>query len=210
MVTPTVRWHLNGEYFENCNCDIVCPCLVSPAGPMTEAPTQGVCDVAFAFHINEGAFGETSLDGLNVAAVAHAPGPMGQGNWSMGLYLDERADESQREALQTIFSGAAGGPPGAFAPLISTVLGIKTTAINYQRNGRQRAVEIPSVMHMSVRGLSSLNPDQEVWIAAGHPFSPDRWAVAVGEEGSTFQDFGLRWDNSGKNAHYSDIRWSNG
>lgn len=209
MVTTQVHWQLTGEYFENCNCDVVCPCLVSPAGPLTQAPTTGVCDVAFAIHIDQGQYGDIRLDGLNVAAIAHAPGPMGQGNWSMALYFDDRADERQREALETIFSGTAGGPLEAFAPLISTVLGTKSVPITYQHNGRQRAVEIPGIMHMSVHGLASLNPDQEIWIAAGHPFNPDRMAIAVGDEGSTFQDYGMRWDNSGKNGHYAAIHWAN-
>src|SRR5579872_6885146 len=70
------KWRLSGDYFENCNCDVVCPCLVSPATPMTARPTQGVCDVALFFHIDQGRYDQTSLDGLNVAVVAHTPGPM--------------------------------------------------------------------------------------------------------------------------------------
>ena len=48
------RWQLTGDYFENCNCDVVCPCLVSPNAPLTAQPTQGACDVAIAFHIDSG------------------------------------------------------------------------------------------------------------------------------------------------------------
>ena len=29
------KWHLSGDYFENCNCNLVCPCLVSPSAPLT-------------------------------------------------------------------------------------------------------------------------------------------------------------------------------
>ena len=41
-----VKWHLSGDYFENCNCDVVCPCLISPAAPLTSRPTQGDCRAA--------------------------------------------------------------------------------------------------------------------------------------------------------------------
>ena len=61
---------------------------------------------------------------------------------------------------------------------------------------------------MSVRGLDSLNPEREIWAETGHPFAPERLALAVGNEGSTFADFGLRFDNSGKNGHYAPISWS--
>jgi hypothetical protein len=49
-----VQWHLSGDYFENCNCTVVCPCLVSKAAPLTSRPTEGVCDVPLVFHIESG------------------------------------------------------------------------------------------------------------------------------------------------------------
>jgi hypothetical protein len=57
--------------------------------------------------------------------MARTSGPMSEGNWSVAVYVDERADEQQRAALEQIFTGAVGGPLGGLAPLISTVLGEK-------------------------------------------------------------------------------------
>src|SRR5204863_174572 len=82
------QWQLTGDYFENCNCDVVCPCLFSPSPPLTATPTQGACEVAFAFHVDQGRFGDVPLDGLNVAMIARSPGPMAQGNMAAALYLD--------------------------------------------------------------------------------------------------------------------------
>ena len=45
------KWRLSGDYFENCNCDVLCPCLVSTGAPLTARPSRGTCDVAIAFHI---------------------------------------------------------------------------------------------------------------------------------------------------------------
>ena len=209
MVASQTEWRIAGDYFENCNCDVVCPCLFSPAPQMTATPTQGVCDVAFGFHIEQGRYGDVTLDGLNAAMIAHTPGPMADGNWSLALYLDERADERQRAALQDIFSGAAGGTMGALAPLVGTVLGVKTAPITFTKDGKRRAVEIPGVMSMGVHAAPSLNPDAEIWAANAHPFNPQGVAMAVGDEGSRWADYGLRWDNSGKNGHYAPITWSN-
>ena len=125
------KWNLSGDYFENCNCNVVCPCLVSPSAPLTARPSQGVCDVALVFHIDKGSYEKVSLDGLNVAVVGHTPGAMGEGNWTIAAYIDERADEQQTEALGAIFSGAEGGPMAAFAPLIGNHLGVKKVAIKY-------------------------------------------------------------------------------
>jgi hypothetical protein len=203
------QWHLSGDYFENCNCDVVCPCLVSPAAPLTARPTQGACDVALVFHIDKGRYDQVELDGLNVAVVAHTPGVMGEGNWTAAAYIDERADDQQTQALGAIFGGGEGGPMAAFAPLISTHLAAKKVPIRYAVNGKIRSVEIPGIMHMAVEPLPTMHPGGEMWAAVGHPVAPDKLALAVGGTSSTFADHGMRWDNSGKNGHYAPIEWAN-
>ena len=207
----TPSWSIVGEYFENCNCAVVCPCLLSTEAPMASTPTEGACEVAFAFHLDRGAFGDVALDGLNLALIARSPGPMIEGNWTAALYVDERADERQREALQAIFTGQAGGTMGGLAPLISDVLGIKAVPIDFRVEGKRRSVEIPGIMSLAVRPVASfMGEDQEVVAVNVHPFAPQGVGIAVGEPGSTWSDYGLRWDNSGKNGHYAAISWSNG
>jgi hypothetical protein len=203
------KWQLSGDYFENCNCDVVCPCLVSPAAPLTSRPTQGTCDVALFFHVDKGSYDTTPLDGLNVAVIGHAPGPMGAGNWTIAAYIDERADDQQTAALGAIFGGAEGGPMAAFAPLIGTHLGAKKVAIRYSINGKSRSAEIVGILQMAVEPLPTMHPSGETWAALGHPVAPDKMALAVGIAGSTFADHGMRWDNSGKNGYYAPINWSN-
>ena len=157
------KWQLSGDYFENCNCNVVCPCLVSPSAPLTARPSQGVCDVALVFHIDKGSYGEVSLDGLNVAVVGHTPGAMGEGNWTLAAYIDERADDQQTAALGAIFSGAEGGPMAAFAPLVGKHLGVKKVAIKYAITGKSRSAEIPGIMHMAVEPLPSMHSSGEIW-----------------------------------------------
>jgi len=203
-------WSFTGDYFENCNCTVVCPCLFSTNAPLTSSPTEGACEVAFAFHLERGRYGDVTLDGLNVVLIARTPGPMGEGNWAVALYLDEGADARQSEALQAIFTGAAGGTMSAFAPLISEVLGVKAVPIAWRKEGKRRTVEIPGVMQLAVRTVPSvMGEDRELIALNAHPFAPDGLAMAVGEDGSTWADYGMRWDNSGKNGHYAAIAWSN-
>ena len=33
------RWHIAGDFLENCNCTVVCPCTFSPNQPLTSKPT---------------------------------------------------------------------------------------------------------------------------------------------------------------------------
>jgi hypothetical protein len=183
--------------------------MVSTKSPLTSKPTQGVCDVALAFHIDKGNYGDVRLDGLNVVMIAHTPGPFGDGNWTAAAYIDERADDKQTEALGAIFTGAAGGPMAAFAPLIGNNLGAKKVPIKFRIDGKRRSAEIPNIFKMAVEPLPTLHESGEMWVSTGHPVNPERLALAMGAQGSTFNDHGMRWDNSGKDGHYAPISWSN-
>ena len=202
-------WQLTGDYFENCNCDVVCPYFASSAAPLTSRPSRGVCDVALIFHVDKGTYGGVALDGLNVAVIMHTPGPMADGNWTAAAYIDDRADDRQTAALGAIFTGAEGGPMAAFAPLIATPLGVKKVPVRYSIQGKSRSVEIPNIMQMAVEPIPTMHPSGEIWTTLGHPVAPDRIALAMGRSGSTFADYGMRWDNSGRNGHYAPISWSN-
>jgi hypothetical protein len=211
MAAPAPSWNLTGDYFENCNCAVVCPCLFSTGAPFTSRPTEGACEVAFAFHIDHGRFGDASLDGLNAAMILRTPGPMAEGNGDAALYIDERANDAQRAALQAIFTGQAGGVMGVLAPLVGNVLGVKTTPMTWTSQGTRRAFEIPNLMHLAVKAVPSvMGADKAIVATNAHPFAPDGVAMAVGEDGSGWADYGMRWDNSGRNGHYAAISWSNG
>src|SRR5271166_6967980 len=186
------KWRLSGDYFENCNCDVVYPCLVSTAAPLTARPTQGECNVPLVFHIDKGDYNGVALDGLNVAVVAHTPGPMADGDWTLAAYVDERADEKQTAALAAIFGGGEGGPIAAFAPLVGKHLGVKKVPIKYSIDGKIRSVEIANIMHLAVEPLPSAHPSGETWAAAGHPVAPDKLAFGVGGQGNWFADYGMR------------------
>lgn len=202
-------WQLTGDYFENCNCDVVCPCLASSVAPLTARPSRGVCDLALIFHIDKGNYGDVALDGLNVSLIVHWPGPMADGNGTAAAYIDERADDQQTAALGAIFTGVEGGPMAAFTPLISTQLGVKKVPIRYSIQGKSRSAEIPGIMQMAVEPIPTMHPSGEIWTTLGHPVAPDRIALAMGSSGSTVADYGMRWDNSGRNGHYAPISWSN-
>jgi hypothetical protein len=204
-----VQWQISGDYFENCNCSVVCPCLISTSRPLTSRPTLGVCDVAMAFHVDEGRYGGVLLNGLNAALAIHTPGRMADGDWTVAAYIDSRADDKQAEALTAIFTGSAGGPVSLFASLIGKVLELKKVPISYKTDGKKRSAEIPNILHMSVDPLPTNHPGGEMWANTGHPFSPDKLALGMGASGNSFTDHGMRWDNSGRNGHYAPIRWSN-
>ena len=67
-------WQLTGDYFENCNCDVVCPCFASSVAPLTSRPSRGACDVALIFHIDKGTYGDLALSRYRREPTATRPG----------------------------------------------------------------------------------------------------------------------------------------
>jgi hypothetical protein len=60
-------WRLEGDYFEGCNCDILCPCS------FFKDPDEGSCYVSCPWHIQKGVYDDTNLDNMNVVAMFNSP-----------------------------------------------------------------------------------------------------------------------------------------
>lgn len=201
-----ISWRLDGDYFETCSCDFLCPCLPSN---LAAAPTRGHCLFALVFHVDEGHHENLSLDGLCFAALGRTPGPMGAGDWSVGVVVDERADPAQRDALVAIASGRAGGPMAAIAPLLGSFLGVETRPIRYERDGMRRSVSIPGLLDQALEGVPSVSrPGEPVCIDNGiHPANA-RLALARATR-SHLHAFGMDFDDtSGRNnGHFAPFHW---
>jgi len=196
-------WQLNGEYFESCNCELLCPCLLVRGSK----PTEGHCDAVVAFHIKSGKYGNTDLSGLNAVTVIYTPGIMSEGKWTMGSYVDERANDAQRAALGKIFTAQAGGPLSRFAPLVAHRLPARAAAIGFSSEGSTRKLSIAGITEITVQGVAGFNGEQ-VWLDNVGHFASKRLAAAKGTV-SHFKDQGLSFENTGRNGHFSDIHWSN-
>jgi hypothetical protein len=102
-------WTLAGTMIVACNCDYGCPCNVNGR------PSLGKCEGGWTWRIDSGHYGDTRLDGLTLSVFADWPGAIHEGGGRAIAFVDERADEAQREALVTLARGEAGGPWGVFA-----------------------------------------------------------------------------------------------
>lgn len=119
-MSDTNNWILQGSYFETCNCEIACPCV------WLQPPTTGDCKLLVAWHIEKGQLNNQRLDDLNVAMACYSPGNMKDGNWQAALYVDDRADDDQFDAIVQIFSGQQGGHPAILMSFVGEVLGVST------------------------------------------------------------------------------------
>jgi hypothetical protein len=199
-------WEISGQYMESCNCAFVCPCLTSN---MVARPDDGVCRVAMAFQIEQGHMGDIPLDGLGLIVLAMAPGPMIEGDWTVGLIVDERATEAQREALGAIMSGGAGGPMEPLAALVGTFAGVEARPITFERDGMTIGVTAPDLIDHAVEGVASIaDPSQALHLDnVAHPAN-SRLALAKARH-SHFHAFGIDWDDASgmKNGHFAPFHW---
>lgn len=199
------NWRIEGEYFESCNCELLCPCLLTHARAL---PTEGHCDVVLGFRIDSGSYGKTDLSGLTAAQALTTPAEMAKGGGTMAVYVDSQANPEQRAALEAIFTGKAGGPPSLMAPMVANWLPTKTAQIEFSASGNTRKLSIAGISEVTVEGVVGRDGKQVVWLDnVAHPFS-GRLAAARGTD-SHYKDHSLNFENSGRNGHFSSIKWSN-
>jgi hypothetical protein len=197
------KWKISGDYFEACNCESTCPCI------FLADPDEGDCQLALAWHVREGHFGGTPLDGLSVAAIFHTPGNMLSGpKWRAALYLDGRATPEQAEALDKIFSGQAGGFWANIAPLVGERLGVRQVSIRFEADGRRRRLEIPDILDLEIQAIPGGDPGREAVITNPALYAaPGNDPVIARSTHYAYHDHGIAWDNTGRNAFYSHFEY---
>lgn len=124
-------WRISGSYLEACNCEAICPCRKIGGRPGGRS-TDGVCLGSLSWQIEQGEAGEVDLAGMRAVLANRYDDDERGSPWSFVLYVDERADERQREALEAIFLGRLGGTPELQFPWVwkpSTLLGVRYVAI---------------------------------------------------------------------------------
>jgi hypothetical protein len=200
-------WEVRGEYMETCSCDYLCPCAPSN---LAAPPSKGHCVGALAFQIDRGRHGDVRLDGLGFAILFRTPGKMADGNWAIGVVVDERASAAQRDAIVGIATGQAGGPMAGLGPLVTQMLGVESRPIRFTSDGLRRAVEIPGgVLDQALEGTPSpVREGEPLYIDnTMHPANA-RLALARATR-SHMHLFGLDWDDpSGRNnGHFAPFSW---
>jgi hypothetical protein len=197
-----MSWNIEGTYFETCNCESACPCV------FLSKPSEGHCDALVAWHIDRGAFEGVKLDGLNVALAVHSPGHMAREKWDVAVYLDERADAQQKDALTKIFAGQAGGHPSRLAAHVGKILGVASVPMRYAANGRQRSLSIPGVVEAAIEAVEGQG-GAEITIE-NHPLciAPGKPAVAARSKTLDYRDHGTHWEFSSRNGFYSPFQYA--
>ncbi len=202
--TPTAEaaWRLTGEFVVSCSCDW-CPCAISLG---RAKPTEGHCYTWFAFRFDEGRAGAVDLGGLNLALMIEIPGRMAEGNYALGLFLDERASEVQRASFERIFTGRAGGPPGWWSFVVVHYLGAQVVPIAYETDGHRRRVIIPKLLDGVIEAEIGADKASPMRITNMAYWMGPEVALARGAR-SRVRGWGRNWDLSGRAAEFGAFDW---
>ena len=203
-------WRIQGDWFDVCNCTIPCPCTFA------QAPSEGDCNGILAWHINEGTYGDVHLDGLNVVALGTFTGNIwaGEAKPVMGLYMDECADERQRDALNTIFGGEGGGWPGQFANLIDEVRGLEYVPITFEiaDDLAYWSAEVPGKASARAEALTgpTTPPGGRVQVhnPPGAEVGPGQIATWGTATINHADGFGFKWEWDGRSSKHFPFDWS--
>lgn len=196
-----MSWSLKGTYFESCNCDVACPCVfLSP-------PKGDDCTVLVGWHVDEGNDDGTSLSGLNVALAVHSPGHMAETPWKAALYVDESADEGQREAILKIFGGKGGGHLERLASHIGEIVGVTFTPIEFTVSDGTHALKIPKIADMEVVPMPGQGGGPIT--ITGHPLciAPGFPATVGKSTKLNYTDHGMAWDLSDRTGFFSPFAY---
>lgn len=209
MTNSIPTWKASGDWFDVCKCKIPCPC------EFAQEPTYGDCEGVLAYHIRNGYYGNTSLDGLNAIGIGAFEGNIWKGETkiNLGFFFDERADKEQREALQMIFSGKAGGFMAELAKLMGEIRGIDFAPIKFEISDDLGywSAEIPGKVFAKAEALGgpttppgkrvqTLNPPgSEVG-----PGGVATWGIAVRDE---VDAMGFKWKREGKSSKHIPFAW---
>jgi hypothetical protein len=203
------HWTLKGDWFDVCKCSVPCPCTFA------QPPTTGDCEGVLAWHIRKGNYGDVPLDGLNLIGVSAFEGNVWDGAKAiMGLFMDERADDRQRQALETIFGGKAGGWPAFFAQVIGEFRGIEYAPIEFDvaDDLAHWSAAVPG--RVSARGEALSGPTTppgkrvQTLNPPGSETGPGGVATWGRATDSTADAFGLKFEWVGRSSKHIPFDWS--
>src|SRR3954451_11734992 len=144
-----MAWTLKSSYAETCSCELLCPCNLS----FDHGATYDFCRATLAFHVREGEIGGTEVSGLNAVVIVGDTRVITDGNWRLGMFLDERASDEQADKLAKVFGGQLGGPMAGLAPLVGEVVGVERAPIEFSDDGLRHAVRVGDAIDFEVEDI---------------------------------------------------------
>jgi len=186
-----VAWSLKGNYVETCSCELMCPCNMS----MDHGATYDYCRVTLVFDIVEGDVDGTDIAGRRLAVIADTPKVMTEGNWRLGVFVDDEASDEQADKLVQVFSGQLGGPMGGLAPLVGEMLGVERARIDVTHDGLRHTVRIGDAIDFEIEDIVPFGVEDGTPVRFNGMFHPVGSDLTMAEAKRTQIDaFGISYE----------------
>ena len=199
-----MTWNLAGSYSETCSCDLICPCNAS----LSHGATYDFCRVVLAFNIREGTVDGTDIGGRKVVLVADTPKVMTDGNWRVGVFIDEESSDAQFDALVGVFSGQLGGPMAGLAPLIGEMLGVERAAVDLRDDGLLHSVRVTDVIDVEIEDIVPFGVETGIPVRFEGMFHPVGSDLTIGEAKRTrVNAFGIEFEGK-TGLSKADFSWA--
>ena len=201
-----MAWSIEGRYFENCSCEVVCPCTAS----LALGADNDYCRAALVFHVDSGEVEGVDVSGLTVAAVAETGKYMHEGNWRLGVLMDEAASDDQAEKLGAVFSGQLGGPMEALGPLVGEQLGVERVPMEFSSENGHHKLTLGDMGQLEVEDVVSFGSESGEPAKVTDIFHPAGSTLTIGKatDASGLSAFGVDLPNAGKAGFSTQFAWA--
>jgi hypothetical protein len=164
-----VGWRIRGSYFESCNCDAICPCRRIDGQPGGRS-THGICLGALSWIIEDGQADGVDLGGVPVAIASRYSDDEPGSPWTWVLYLGADASAEQRDALESIYTGRAGGDALKHFPWawkVSHLVEVRPADIEVDHTPRREFLRVRDEVTVRIRDRYP-GPETVTCVIPGH------------------------------------------
>jgi hypothetical protein len=199
-----MSWNLEGDFYENCSCDAICPCTWSN---LTRKGTRDdYCRFALAFEVERGEIEGVDVSGRSFVLIGDTPPNMADGNWRVGIIIDDGANEEQVGKLGQVLSGGLGGPPAALGPLLGEFLGIEQAPISIESDGKNHRVTAGDLVDYSGDRVMGDADQVSLTNIVTHPSGPTLGLAPVSS--SRVSAFGIEYSGQDLSGFANRFAWS--
>jgi hypothetical protein len=186
-----MTWNLEGSYAETCSCELMCPCNLT----FDHGATYDYCRATLAFAIREGEVDGTDVQGRRVVTIIDTPKVMTDGNWRLGMFVDDQATDEQFDKLVKVFGGQLGGPMAMLAPLVGEIVGVERAEIEVSDEGLLHRVRVGDVIEFEVEDIVPFGKEDGQPVRFDGMFHPAGANLTMAEaRRSRINAFGIQYE----------------
>lgn len=201
-MTDSISWWARGLIFENCSCTLVCPGHLH----FSQLFTHERCKGYWAIRIDAGEFGGVPLGGTRALVAFDTPQRMIDGGWLETIVIDASASPDQRRALETIFTGGAGGPWAKLAAFVATRQPTEFRPIEFVDEGATKRATIAGRLRSVVAQIRGRDRTRPVLFEnIFNQIHAPTQVLALGD--AEYDDGVVRFSNAQTHGLFSNFEW---